>query len=633
MLRNHLLVIPCAVRALFYTTVAAASLVTGQASAQTSAGAVIAANRAAMIGSREGYIFATYGFAGLGLTGTASRLTDVLSGAYIENMSGGPLSIGSGYDGSIPWMKDFSGAFTPEEGGDRVELAVNQAYRSANQWWKPRFGEAAITYSGRETSDGATTDHLTVTPKGGKPFDAWFDVHSHLLVRVKEVQGFMPTQTYYSDYVHIGGLILPHVTIMDLGAGPPSYITLTLQRAELQSVRPLSTFACPCKAPNDSAIGGGSSSTKISFRLLNNHIYVPVTIDGKGPYTFIVDTGGHLVLAPHLAAELGAAAAGRAPSSGVGEKMATTAFAHVDEIALGSVRLSNQTAFVQEVYDAAVEGIQVDGMLGFELFRRFGVEIDYGRQTLTIFDPAHHLFDDAGAVVPFKFYDHLPDVAGLIDSMPARFDIDTGSRGELDLTAPFVEHAGLHAKYPNAIVAMTGWGVGGPVSSSVIRLPSLTLGSVRVDGPVAEMSDAAHGSFSDPNYDGNIGSALLKRFVVTFDYMHQRLYLKPAQPPVADVGTFDRSGMWLSANDAGYLVTGLDSESPATRAGIESGDVIIAIDGKPAQMADLSDVRERLRTYPAGKVVRIEVVRGTARKTFDVTLRDLIPPADRTEAR
>jgi hypothetical protein len=606
--------------------VCAAALPAGARAQSSTAAAVLAANRAATGTPDEGSLAVTFGFAGFGLTGTAARTVDLATGAYVETETGGPVTLGSGYDGQVPWMRDFSGAYTPEQGGDRIALAVNQAYRLANLWWRPDFGGAQVVYLGRETGGSGADDHLRVTPRGGKPFEAWFDATSHLLTRVAEVQEFMLAQTLFSDYARIGGVMAPRKTVMDLGAGPAGYITLTLRSADLGPARPLAAFSCPTAPPDGAAIEGGAASATLPFRLLNDHIYVAAFVDGKGPYTFIVDTGGHLALSPRLAGELGAAAQGKAPASGAGEKIASTAFAPVDRITLGPVSLSHQTAFVTDVYDTAVEGIPVDGMLGFEFFRRFVVRIDYGRRTLTVFDPARFSPADAGDPTPFVFDDHLPDVAGTIDGVPARFDIDTGSRAELDVTSPFVRRNDLHAKYPGAIEAVTGWGVGGPVTSTNVRLPSLTLGAVRIDGPVAELSDAEHGSFSDANYDGNIGSALLKRFVVTFDYAHQRLYLRPASPPVADVGTFDRAGLWFNASPSGYLVTAVDRGGPAEAAGLVSGDVITAIDGKPARMADLSEARQTLRTLPAGTEVKMDVDRGAAHKTFTVRLRDLVAP-------
>ncbi len=602
-----------------------ALLLVSNARAQPSAAAVLAENRTATHIPRTGDLNLTYKFAGFGLTGSASREIDLSTGAYIDSTSAGAVSIGSGFDGTTPWMRDFSGAFTEERGGDRIQLAVNQAYRFANRWWKPDYGGAKVDYLGVDTADGVSADHLAITPRGGKQFDAWFDVGSHLLLRVREVQGFMTTQTLYSDYARVDEATLARAIVMDLGQGPAGSITLTLANTVLRPKKSLSFFACPVRMPRDTTIENGSGRATLNFRLLNNHIYVPVFVNSKGPYTFIVDSGGHLALSPRLAAELGTHAEGNAPESGAGENPASTGFAHIDTVVLGDVRLQNQTAFVTDIYDEAVEGIPVDGMLGFEFFRRFVVRIDYLAHTLTVTDPKRFRFSGAGTAIPLKFYDHLPEVAGRFNKLAVRFDIDTGSRSELDFTSPFVKRADLHSKYPDAVKAMTGWGVGGPVRSTVTRLPALQVGSVKIDNPVVGLSDDVHGSGSDANYDGNIGSALLKRFVVTFDYPRQRLYLKAVKPTPPDVGTFDKSGMWINAGPSGYIVTALDEGGPAFDAGLKSGDIITRIDGQVPQTADLADVRQRLRNLPSGTVVRLDVTRDTDHQTFDVRLQDLIP--------
>jgi hypothetical protein len=41
-------------------------------------------------------------------------------------------------------MKDISGAITPEAGGDKRQLAVNEAYRDSEQWWRADRGGAKI---------------------------------------------------------------------------------------------------------------------------------------------------------------------------------------------------------------------------------------------------------------------------------------------------------------------------------------------------------------------------------------------------------------------------------------------------------------------------------------------------------
>ena len=617
------------------TAIVVSALISGEAAAETSGdGGILAANKAAMAGlPPAGTLAQSYSFSGLGLEGSAVRTIDLATGMFVEGMEGGPISVGSGYDGEIPWMRDFSGAFTAEQGGDRPQLAVNQAFRYANAWWRPNFGGAAVTFIGRETDSKAPTDHLTVAPRGGSPFDAWFDADSHLLTRISETQGIFRTQTFYSDYQRIDGVMLPRTIVMDPGFGPQSDETLKLKQAVVSPARSPEAYARPTTPPTGATIADGAAVATVPFRLLNNHVYVDTLVNGKGPFTFIVDTGGHAVLSPRLAGLISSDVNGVVPTAGVGDKTSTVGFTPVAEISIGDVKLQHQTAFVTEVYDTAIEGIPVDGMVGFELFRRFAVRIDYQQRTLTFTDPARFEPRDAGEMIPFKFYDHLPDVEGFIDAHPARFDIDTGSRGELDLTAPFVKRSAIKEAYPSRIKALTGYGVGGAVYSEVVRLSSVRLGSVCIDRPVGELSDAAHGSFSDANYDGNIGSALLKRFVVTFDYARQRMYLKRAVPEPADVGTFDKSGLWFNAGAGGYVVVAVDKGGPGEKAGIAVGDVIAEIDGSPVQSADLSAVRERFRTQPSGTSVHLDLLSGATQRQVTLVLQDLVPPPDGPTAR
>ena len=150
----------------------------------------------------------------------------------------------------------------------------------------------------------------------------------------------------------------------------------------------------------------------VPFRLLNNHVYVEAMVNGKGPYTFIVDTGGHTLLSPRVVKEVGLESVGESQTAGAGDKTATSGYAHYEEIAVGKARLRDQVGFTIEIYQPSIEGIQVDGMIGFEYFSRFAVRLDYGALTMTTTRFTHFDAKDAGAAVPFKFYDHLPQVTG-----------------------------------------------------------------------------------------------------------------------------------------------------------------------------------------------------------------------------
>jgi predicted aspartyl protease len=603
---------------------AAASTVYAQPQMPT-VDAVLAANRAAVgdVLSTGGAEF-SYAWSGSGLTGTRTDIVDLATGAFVEAKQAGIVGEAQGFDGKIPWMRDVSGANTTQEGGDRIAVAVNEAYRVANLWWRPGHAGATVACVGREVTDGQAVDHLVLTPKSGKSFDAWFDANTHLLARIAEDRQFFHTQTLFADYRRQGGLMLPHVVTLDNGSGEADREILRLTHVSFGPERPLSAYSRPTAPPVGASIDGGGVSVTLPFRLLNNHIYVDARVNGKGPYTFIVDTGGHTLVSPRLVSELGLKTIGAAAMSGAGEKTEVSGFAQVAELALGAVRMRNQVAFATQIYDPAIEGIPVDGMVGFELFRRFAVQIDYGRNTLTITDPTRFEVKDAGTAIPFVFYDHLPMVQGFIADLPARFDIDTGSRSDVDVTRPFVTAHALRARFPKGVSAVTGWGVGGPSRGYVVHLPSLTLGTIKVDDLAAGLSEAKSGSISDSNYDGNVGGGLLKRFVATFDYAHQRMYLKPIVPGPTDAGSFDRSGMWINAAPDGYAVTDVARGGPAAQAGIEVGDIITTLDGAAFRSEGLSDTRILLRSRPAGTKIPIELRRGADTKRVTLVLSDQI---------
>src|SRR5262249_2628786 len=66
--------------------------------------------------------------------------------------------------------------------------------------------------------------------------------------------------------------------------------------------------------------------------------------------------------------------------------------------------------------------------------------------------------------------------------------------------------------------------------------------------------------------------------------------------------------------DSGLLVSSVEDGSPADKAGIKVGDIIVGIDGKDVESS--GDLRRGLRDKKEGDSVRVEVLRGRARQTL-----------------
>jgi hypothetical protein len=201
----------------------------------------------------------------------------------------------------------------------------------------------------------ADGDHLRVTPPGGTEFDAWFDPVVHLLVRIREVEGFHPIDQRYNDFEQRAGMTVPITTIIDDGSGPADRQTLRLTSLEIAPARRPSAYAMPTAMPSDWSIDGGAHEVTVPFRLLNNHIFVDATVDGRGPFPFLVDTGGHDILTNPTVQALGLASQGDLQSHGAGEKTASTGYTRVKEIDVGGMRMRDQTVLTLDFSPKEVE--------------------------------------------------------------------------------------------------------------------------------------------------------------------------------------------------------------------------------------------------------------------------------------
>lgn len=595
--------------------------------AQAGPSDILAANKHAMGGTawdRSGTLALDYAYVGQGLAGTTSTRYDMTGRAFVDRFAIGPQSGDNGFDGAKAWVQEPSGLVSDQKGGDALPLAFNEAYRDGNLWWRAGFGGAEITDDGEKTDNGDRYDVLQVTPRSGKSFEAWFDSNRHLLARTIEVQGSQTITTFYSDYAPVHGLMVARKLVIDDGTGAANRQTETLMRARHLPTEPVGDFVQPKVTVHDAFIAGNAHETTVPFRLVNNHIYADVSVNGSKPLLFIFDTGGHSLLTPEAAKELHVAAKGSQTATGGGAGFQQSGEGRVQSISIGDARIFDQPVTVINFASPAIEGVDVKGMAGYEFFARFVTRFDYGAKTITFFDKKYFDPSTAGTPIPIVLYGQLPQLEGSYDGIPGRFCIDTGDRATLILTRPFVADHELRAQ-AKGIEAMTGWGVGGPTYSFVTHGGVVKLGDVVVDHPLTLMSTDKGGAGAADAFGNNVGGGVLKRFVVTLDYDHYTMFLKPVSGTIADLDTFDRSGLWINATLEGFKIVNVTKGGPADEAGLKQNDIITAVDGKPARSFALYTLRERLRNEPPGTVETFSVKRGSETKDFAVTLRDLIP--------
>ncbi|HET7924581.1 MAG TPA: aspartyl protease family protein [Rhodanobacteraceae bacterium] len=573
-------------------------------------------------------LHATGTLAAGGMSGDVAIVQDLATGRSADRYKLGPIEGADGYDGKLAWTKDPGGEVAALDTPDAKRRARSQAWLDARGFWYPDRINASYGAVADREADGQHYRVVEATPDAGEPLTLWFDPSTGLLARTVQRQGQDTVTTVLEDYRNVEGVRIAFNTTIDMtdAAGrtdPRRRSEIKLASAKLDEAIADGDFAMPAMAPT-AHILDGSGSTRIPFDLVNNHIYANGTIDGR-PARFLVDTGGVNLLTPAAAKKFGVAGEGKLAARGVGDQAVDLSLAHAKEVRLGGAALAEPVFYIVDLGDLPkVEGVDCDGLVGYEMFRRFGVTIDYEKHALVLTDPSKFAPPAGATMVPFELDDRIPIVQGSLDGVPARMSVDTGSRSSLTMHSPFVREHKLVEKYHAAPDAVIGWGVGGPSRGRPARFGTLKLGDLEVPGVAGDLYTGDKGSFANPDLAGNLGGGVFRRFTVAFDYASKRLYFAP-NASYGKPDAFDRSGFFLLGDDDALIVADVAGESAAAKAGFAANDRIVAIDGAAANRKSLVEWRAKLRDLPAGTKLKVDRVRGGKKTSVELVLADRIP--------
>ena len=586
-----------------------------QAASADDAGDVLARFRQASGGARwdaVGSVRVDGTLAAGGMQGSFEATQDLATGRSNDRYRLGPIEGADGYDGTLGWSRDPGGEVAALDAPEAKRRARSQAWLDARGYWYPQRIAASYAKSESRELDGRRYDVVVATPDGGDPVALWFDAGTHLLARTVQKQGADTATTSYDDWRDVDGVRLPFHTVTTLTdtAGRSD----ARNRSEVKAARIAlnvaiadADFAMP-EMTATARIDAAGGITRVPFELVNNHIYANGSIDGK-PARFLVDTGGVNLLTPTSAKKFGLEGEGKLAGRGVGEETVDLALAHAKEVRLGGAVLSRPVFYVIDLGKLpAVEGYDSDGLVGYEMFRRFGVTIDYAKHELVLAEPAKFAPPAGAHAIAFDLADRIPIVQGRLDGVPARISVDTGSRASLTLHAPFAREHGLVAKYAAAADSVVGWGVGGPSRGRIARFGTLELGDLAIEGIAGDIYAGDKGAFASPDLGGNLGGGVLRRFTVAFDYGAKKMYLAP-NGAFAKPDDVDRSGLWLLGADGALEVADVAADSAAQRAGLHVGDRITAVDGAKVASSALPALRQRLRESPVGTKLAIDYLR------------------------
>jgi hypothetical protein len=345
-------------------------------------------------------------------------------------------------------------------------------------------------------------------------------------------------------------------------------------------------------------------STTLHFELIDDHIILPVSINGSEPLSFVLDSGAAatVILESHgtkvLPLELGA----ELPVSGVGTGPDPVARIVADtDLSLGSVRLEGLSVIYLPLASVPffenLDEVYFDGVIGAPFFERFVVEIDYDQQLISFSEPGSVAarIDQHSAdwqELPLQIQSGVPYLVTNIStgserSVEVKLLVDTGYRGPVSLTPD--THKDIEE--PLEYFSMVSQGLSGDVEIKVGMSESLSVGGfVLNDVPV---SYSIAGGESENGSNGLIGNEVLSRFNLVFDYPNKRLFVSPNQH-FAEPISADRSGLLIRPHQLGAVVKSVATDSAGEGSELRVDDIIVSLDNKPMTRSNITELKRLL---------------------------------------
>lgn len=532
-----------------------------------------------------------------------------------------PLGGGSGWDGKESWTLDQTGLVIIDGSALGRSTAVNQAYLSNYDLWTPRYGGATVVWDGARGDKGKIYDVLTVTPpKSSVPLDIWFDRATHLPVKAVQKAGPAVTVMTLADFKPVDGLMIPYRTDISTNTGNSSSFTAT--SAEANPPGGTRHLAIPSSAPHDFSMNDGERATTAPIQISENHVYLSVMLDGKGPFRFEFDTGGANVIDPAVVKALKLGSRGSTQVSGVGAGTSASSFAIIKVLQIGSARITNQVFVVFPIRKTigTAHAAPIDGFIGYEVLSRFVTTFDYEHETVTLHMPGSYTPPPDSTVIPILMYGTQPQFGCRIDEVPTICTVDTGATQSISLFTPFIDaHPGVLPRHPTAL-GVNGFGVGGPSMGRLGRVRTLSFNGLTLRNLVGMYSTQSQGELAMPFIGANIGGGVWKRFTMTLDYRRMTMTLKGnADFHLRD--HWDRSGAYL-IDDGAVTIIGVRPGTPAAKAGLADGDIITSVNG--SSRLSLRRVRDAFSGKPGTIVHLIVKSKGRSARTVDLTLANYV---------
>src|SRR5687768_457923 len=219
--------------------------------------------------------------------------------------------------------------------------------------------------------------------------------------------------------------------------------------------------------------------TTLEFARHGGLIFLPVSVAGSDPHSFILETGAHpSIVDSDIALALGLGHGAASVASGAGAGTARLSVLENVSLQAGKVRVPKPLVIATPFESLSkLTGHRTDGALGNDFIGRFVVSIDFAAGEIDLYDPSFDPGEEFGDAIPLS----VESGHALIDAtlslsdgrtIDGRYAVDTGARPSAVISSPFVDQHRLLDAVPN-LYNVTGRGLVGTSEVPLGRVQSM----------------------------------------------------------------------------------------------------------------------------------------------------------------
>lgn len=352
-----------------------------------------------------------------------------------------------------------------------------------------------------------------------------------------------------------------------------------------------------------------SRKKEFPFLVSNNLVILPVSINGSPPVNFLLDTGvkTNILFSKTLGDYLGLNYTRKLDLVGAdGTTVLTASVSPTNHLDVGPVEGIFQTILVLDEDFMELErviGVPVYGVIGFEFFKYNPIKIDYDEGTITFYRSDAIKRKPFGfRKLPFKLENSKPYIHAKVrqndgGEIDVKLLIDTGANHGLLLNRETSDQIILPK---TNLESDLGRSLGGDLYGFVARTRRLRLSSLNFSNIITSFPDETEFSYviKDSGRQGSVGSEILGRMNIIFDYGREKMYIKKGLT-FHEPFEYDMSGITsrvIPSEEKRIFISQVRKGSPAHNAGVRENDEFVSINSIPLDFWELSDLIKLFRS-------------------------------------